>query len=132
MKNLPHVDIAIVGGGWTGLLAAKEIGSRTSLSIAVLERGGPRGGADYLAGMDELDYAVLFHMMQDPSEQTVTLRHNPQQRAYPLRQYGSFLPGAGVGGAGEHWNGVCHRGLPDAFELLTRTTEKYGAKKLPP
>jgi gluconate 2-dehydrogenase alpha chain len=131
MKNLPHVDVAIVGGGWTGLLAAKEFGSRTSLSIAVLERGGPRGGADYLADMDELDYAVLFHMMQDPSEQTVTLRHSPQQRAYPLRQYGSFLPGSGVGGAGEHWNGVCHRGLPDAFELLTRTVEKYGAKKLP-
>jgi gluconate 2-dehydrogenase alpha chain len=132
MKNLPHVDVAVVGGGWTGLLAAKEIGSRSSVSVAVLERGGPRGGAEYLADMDELDYAVLFHMMQDPSEQTVTLRHNPQQNAYPLRQYGSFLPGAGVGGAGEHWNGVCHRGLPDAFELLTRTTEKYGAKKLPP
>ena len=25
----------------------------------------------------------------------------------PVRQYGSFLPGSGVGGAGEHWNGAC-------------------------
>jgi gluconate 2-dehydrogenase alpha chain len=132
MKNLPHVDVAIVGGGWTGLLAAKELGSRTPLSIAVLERGGPRGTGEYLAGMDELDYAVLFHMMQDPSQQTVTLRHNSRQRAHPIRQYGSFLPASGVGGAGEHWNGACPRALPDTFELLTRTVERYGAKKLPP
>ena len=131
MKNLPHVDVVIIGGGWTGLLTAKELGSRTALSVVVLERGGSRGPAEYLAGMDELDYAVRFHMMQDPSQQTVTLRHTAQQRAFPIRQYGSFLPGTGVGGAGEHWNGVCHRGLPDCFELLTRTTEKYGAKRLP-
>src|SRR5580704_4203866 len=98
MKNLPHVDIAIVGGGWTGLLAAKEIGSRTPLSITGIERGGPRGTGDYLAGLYELDYSVLFHMMQYPSQQTVTLRHNSRQSAYPIRQYGSFLPATGVGG----------------------------------
>lgn len=131
MKTLPRVDVAVVGGGWSGLLMAKELGSRTTLSVAVLERGGPRDPGEYLAGMDELDYAIRFRMMQDPSEQTVTLRHNRQQRALPIRQYGSFLPGSGVGGAGEHWNGVCHRGLPDCFELLTRTIEKYGAKRLP-
>ena len=131
MKNLPAVNVAIIGGGWTGLLMAKELGSRTSLQIAVLERGNPRGAKEYLTGMDELDYAIRYRMMQDPSEQTVTLRHSTAQRASPIRQYGSFLPGAGVGGAGEHWNGVCHRGMPDAFELLTRTTEKYGAKRLP-
>lgn len=131
MKNLPHADVAIVGGGWAGLLMAKELGSRTGLSIAVLERGGPRGLAQYVSDMDELDYAVRFHMMQDPSQQTVTLRHSARQRALPIRQYGSFLPGTGVGGAGEHWNGVCDRPLPDCFELLTRTTERYGPKRLP-
>lgn len=131
MKNLPRVDVAIIGGGWTGLLTAKELGSRTSLSVAVLERGGTRDKAEYLSGMDELDYAIRLHMMQDPAEQTVTLRHDAQKRAQPIRQYGSFLPGAGVGGAGEHWNGVSHRALPDAFELLTHTTKKYGAKRLP-
>ena len=123
MKNLPHVDIAIVGGGWTGLLMAKELGSRTPLSIAVLERGAPHGGAEYLAGMDELDYAVLFKMMQDASQQTVTFRHSAQKRAYPIREYGSFLPGSGTGGAGEHWNGTCHRPLADVFEILTRTKD---------
>ena len=131
MKNLPSVDVVIVGGGWSGLLMAKELGARTSLSIAVLERGGPRGAQEYLMGMDELDYSVRLRMMQNPAEQTVTFRHNRQQRALPIRQYGSFQPGTGVGGAGEHWTGICDRGLPDNFELLTRATEKYGAKRLP-
>lgn len=131
MKRLPSVDVVIVGGGWSGLLMAKELGSRTGLSILVLERGGPRESADYFATMDELDYSVRLHMMQDLSLETVTLRHNPGQRAVPVRQHGSFLPGSGVGGAGEHWNGICPRMLPDCFELLSRTIEKYGASRLP-
>jgi gluconate 2-dehydrogenase alpha chain len=131
MKTLPSVDVAIVGGGWTGLLMAKELGSRTALSVVVLERGGPRKTADYLATMDELDYAIRLHMMQDLSLETVTLRHTASQRALPLRQHGPFLPGSGVGGAGEHWNGVFPRNLPDCFELLSRSIEKYGAKRLP-
>ena len=131
MKTLPSVDVVIVGGGWTGLLMAKELGSRTALSVVVLERGGTRDSADYPADMDELDYAIRLRMMQNASRETVTLRHNPGQRAFPLRQFGSFLPGAGVGGAGEHWAGVFPRMLPDCFSLLSSTIEKYGAEKLP-
>jgi len=131
MKTLPAVDVVIVGGGWTGLLMAKELGSRSGLSVAVLERGSRRETADYPGTMDELDYAVRLHMMQDLSLETVTIRHDSTQRAFPMRQYGSFLPGSGVGGAGEHWNGITPRFLPDCFELFSRTVEKYGAKRLP-
>jgi len=131
MKTLPAVDAVIVGGGWTGLLMAKELGTRSGLSVAVLERGKPRKSEDYSGTMDELDYAVRLHMMQDLSLETVTVRHDFTQRALPMRQYGSFLPGSGVGGAGEHWNGISPRFLPDCFELLSRTVEKYGAKRLP-
>jgi gluconate 2-dehydrogenase alpha chain len=131
MKTLPAVDAVIIGGGWSGLLMAKELGSRTSLSIVVLERGISRKTSDYADAMDELDYAIRLRMMQDLSQETVTLRHNSSQRALPLRQHGSFLPGAGVGGSGEHWNALCPRFLPDCFELFSRTTEKYGTKALP-
>ncbi len=131
MKTLPTVGAVIIGGGWAGLLMAKELGLRTSLSIVVLERGAPRNPSDYANAMDELDYAIRMRMMQDLSQETVTLRHNASQRALPLRQHGSFQPGAGVGGSGEHWNALCPRFLPDCFELLSRTTEKYGAKTLP-
>jgi gluconate 2-dehydrogenase alpha chain len=58
MKTLPSVDVVIAGGGWTGLLIAKELGSRTPLTVVVLERGGPRDTAYYATTMDELDYLV--------------------------------------------------------------------------
>ena len=130
MKTLPAVDVLIIGGGWSGLLMAKELGTRTALNIVVLERGPARESADYANAMDELDYAIRLHMMQDLSHDTVTFRHNTNKRALPLRQHGSFLPGAGVGGSGEHWNAQCPRFQPDVFELLSRTTEKYGANAL--
>ncbi len=58
MKTLKRVDVAIVGGGWTGLAMAKEITGRTGLSVLILERGAPRKTAGYADGMDELDYAI--------------------------------------------------------------------------
>jgi len=131
MKTLPTVDVVIVGGGWAGLLMAKELGQRTALSVVVLERGGPRKTEGYAGDMDELEYGIRLRMMQDLSEETVTLRHSSTQRAFPLRQHSSFLPGAGVGGAGEHWAAQFPRFVPDSFELLSRTVEKYGASRLP-
>jgi len=131
MKTLPSVDAVIVGGGWTGLLMAKELGLRSGLSVLVLERGKHRESADYPGTMDELDYSVRLSMMQDLSWETVTVRHDSSQRAVPMRQYGSFLPGTGVGGAGEHWNGISPRFVPDCFQLYSQTVEKYGIKRLP-
>jgi len=56
VKTLPAADIVIIGGGWTGLLIAKELGQRTSSKIVVLERGAMRKTNDYSNDMDELDY----------------------------------------------------------------------------
>jgi gluconate 2-dehydrogenase alpha chain len=131
MKTLPAVDVAIIGGGWTGLLMAKELGSRAALSIVVLERGGPREPSNYVGDMDELAYSVHHRMMQDFSKEPFTIRHSSGDRAYPLRQLGNILPGTGVGGAGEHWGGLCKRFMPDTFEILSKTIERYGAKRLP-
>jgi len=131
MKTLPAVDIVIIGGGWTGLLMAKELGARTSLSVVVLERGGPRKPSDYVSDMDEVDYGVRHRMMQDFSKEAYTIRHSVVDKAYPMRQLGSFLPGTGTGGAGEHWSALTKRFLPHTFEILSKTVERYGAKKLP-
>ncbi len=131
MKTLPRADAVIVGGGWAGLLMAKELGARTSLRVVVLERGGARQTSDYADAMDEVDYAIRLRMMQDASRETVTFRPTANHRALPIRQFGAFLPGTGVGGAGEHWNGMTPRFLPDGFELYSRTVERYGAKRLP-
>src|SRR5262249_53550534 len=102
------------------------IAVRTPLSVVVLERGPARRLKDYATGMDEVDYALRFRMMQDLSEETATHRHSVGQTAAPIRQYGSFNPGTGVGGAGEHWGALSYRYLPDQFRLGTVLREKHG------
>src|SRR5208283_288101 len=131
MKTMPATDVVIIGAGWTGLLIAKELGSRTPYSIVVLERGGMRKQSDYMQGMDELDYFVRLHMMQDPSQETVTVRHDARRRSLPIRQFANFLPGSGVGGTGEHWGAQVPRLQPDCYELYSRTVARYGKQKLP-
>ncbi|HYA15886.1 MAG TPA: GMC family oxidoreductase [Bryobacteraceae bacterium] len=131
MKRLKPVNVAIVGGGWTGLAMAKEITSRTSLSVVILERGAPRKATDYGDGMDELDYAIRLRMIQNIADETITHRHSARDSAVPVRQYGSFLPGSGTGGAGEHWNGHSFRFLESHFVLATHLKEKLGAARLP-
>jgi gluconate 2-dehydrogenase alpha chain len=131
MRTLPSADILIIGGGWTGMLMAKELGARTSQSVVVLERGGPRKTQDYAADMDELDYMFRMHMMQDRSEDTVTIRRNSNERALPVRDSASFISGTGTGGSGEHWGAQCTRFMPGVFDLYSKTVARYGAKKLP-
>ncbi len=131
MTKLPAVDVLILGGGWSGLLMAKELSLKAGRKIVVLERGKAREPKEYIEGMDELDYALRFRMMQDVAKETVTFRNHRGQQALPIRQFGGFLPGDGVGGAGEHWNGMTPRFLPDTFRMRSATVERYGAKRLP-
>lgn len=131
MQRLKPVDVVIAGGGWSGLLMAKELVTRTSLSVVVLERGPARTQTEYLNGMDELDYNLRFRMMQSIADDTVTHRHSPKGTAVPVRQYGSFNPGTGTGGAGEHWSGLSYRYLPEQFRLASHLREKHGAAALP-
>jgi gluconate 2-dehydrogenase alpha chain len=126
MTRLKPVDVVIAGGGWAGLTMAKEIATRTSLSVVVLERGQKRGLKEYAEGMDEVDYGIRLRMMQNIAEETVTHRHMTGQAAVPVRQYGSFNPGTGVGGAGEHWNAQAYRYIPDQFRLATVLRERHG------
>ena len=132
-RRLPRKDVAIVGLGWTGSIMAIEL-ARAGLSVVALERGPWRDTAtDFNIGTapDELRYAVRQEIFLRPQQETLTARNNVSQRALPIRRWGSFLPGNGVGGAGVHWNGQTWRFLPDDFRLRSRLVERYGEKFLP-
>src|SRR6185312_15268599 len=73
---------------------------------------------DYATGMDELDYIVKLRMMQNLADETLTHRHSSRATAAPVRQYGSFQPGTGTGGAGEHCGAGLGRDLRGARTLL--------------
>jgi len=132
-RKLKEVDAVMVGMGWTGSIMAREL-SRAGLSVVGLERGMDRKPAEAFAlpGIrDELRYALRQELMLDPAVQTVTLRHDDSQTALPVRRFGSFLPGDGVGGMGTHWNGQTYRFLPSDHKLRSHLTQRYGAKMIP-
>src|SRR4051812_36929057 len=130
--RLKPVDVVVVGGGWTGLTMARELTTRSPVSVLVLERGTMPGATKYTYGMDEIDYSVRLKMMQNTADETITHRHSSRDVAQPVRQYGSFLPGTGVGGAGEHWAGLAWRFYPDVFTMRSSLVEKHGPSGLSP
>ena len=135
MDTLSHVDVVIIGGGWTGLVMAKEIASRTSQSVVVLERGGPaRSNDEWAAGMDEVDGLIRKRFMHNIADSAITHRHSTKSQTKPIRQIGGggASYASGVGGSGELWSAVVSRFLPEQFELATHLRKKYGADKLPP
>jgi gluconate 2-dehydrogenase alpha chain len=70
-------------------------------------------------------------LMQDNSIDTITFRNAPDELALPIRRFGAFLPGEGVGGTGIHWGALHWRFLPTDFRIRSALAEKYGAKAIP-
>ncbi|EFM12437.1 Gluconate 2-dehydrogenase (acceptor) [Paenibacillus curdlanolyticus YK9] len=129
-KTLPKTDVVIVGVGWAGGIIAAEL-TKGGLNVVGLERGRERKTEDYYMVHDELRYGSRYDLMQDLSKETITFRSTEKIRALPMRQYGSFLLGEGLGGSGVHWNGQTFRFLPYDFEIRSKTIERYGKNKIP-
>ena len=131
-KTLPKRDVVIMGLGWTGSILAQEL-TQAGLRVVAIERGPWRDTAtDFnIAYMqDELRYAIRKDLFLKPSVEAMTMRNDISQTALPMRDYGSFLPGNGVGGAGVHWNGYTWRYYPSDFECKSHHIKRYGAKKI--
>ncbi|AZU64686.1 GMC family oxidoreductase [Neobacillus mesonae] len=130
VRKLPKADVVVIGVGWAGGIIASEL-TKKGLNVVGLERGKERKTEDYFMVHDELRYALRYDLMQDLSKETITFRSKERIRALPMRQYGSFLIGDGLGGAGVHWNGQTFRFLPYDFEIRSKTIERYGKNKIP-
>lgn len=134
MATLPKVDVVFVGFGMVGGIIASELGKRaTGLKMVGLERGPFRNtNPDFLMDhFDEFRYAVQGQLFQDLSRETWTFRNDIQGGALPVRQFGAWLPGNGVGGAMVHWNGQLWRFLDYFFEYRTHLEQRYGTSFLP-
>lgn len=132
-KRLPPKDVAIIGFGLTGAILANELTDQ-GLEVVAIERGPWRDTATHFNvgyAPDELRYAIRLDLFLRPAQETLTFRNNASQTALPIRQFGSFLPGNGVGGAAVHWNGHTWRFNPTDFRLKSHLTERYGVRKIP-
>ncbi len=123
----------IVGFGLDNGVIANELSKNTSLNIVALERGPYRDTfPDFLQDhFDEWRYAIQGELFQDLSRNTITFRNERRQTALPMRQWGSFLPGNGVGGAMIHWNGVSWRFLEHHLNYRSHLENRYGPDFLP-
>ncbi|MGX9135450.1 GMC family oxidoreductase [Rummeliibacillus sp. JY-2-4R] len=129
-KKLNRVPVVVVGMGWAGGIVSAEL-TKKGIHVVGLERGKDRTTADYAMGHDELRYQSRTELMQDLTKETITHRNSIKEAALPMRQYGTFIVGDGVGGAGSHWNGQTYRFLPYDFEIKTLTEKRYGKNKIP-
>ncbi|MCQ1851441.1 GMC family oxidoreductase [Neorhizobium galegae] len=129
---LPRKDAVIVGLGWTGAILAHEL-TEDGLDVVAIERGPWRDTAtDFNIGyaQDELRYGIRRDLFLQPAVEAMTMRNNTSQTALPMRDYGSFLPGNGVGGAGVHWNGHTWRFWDSDFQIADHLRDRYGAARI--
>jgi gluconate 2-dehydrogenase alpha chain len=130
--RLKPVDAVTIGVGLTGSLAALDL-AQAGLKVVGLERGAGRDTVpDFQSPAihDELRFSIRKAMMQDNVKVAVTFRNNADQTALPIRRWGSFLPGQGLGGAFVHWNGQSFRFQVADFIYRTHVLDRYGQKFL--
>jgi gluconate 2-dehydrogenase alpha chain len=132
-RKLPHKDAVIIGLGWTGSILANEL-TDAGLDVVAIERGPWRNTAtdfpiSYM--QDELRFRIRHELFLRPSQMSVTFRNKASETALPVRNWGAFMLGNGVGGAGVHWNAETWRFMPSDFTTKSHLTQRYGAGFLP-
>ena len=133
VEPLRHRTVVIVGGGLVAGLVARQLTDR-QVDVLVLERGRDhtRGPENELPTQrDELRWDVRQGLVQDWSLETYTLRHHRNETALPARWMEAFLPGSGLGGAGNHWNGQTWRWSEYEPQLRSRIEARYGRAAIP-
>jgi len=133
MKTLEKRTVVIVGGGLTAGLISRQL-TEKGVDVLLLERGGDHtegAGAKLPTQRDELRWHVQQGLVQDWSVQPYSLRHSSKENALPIRWMEAFLPGEGLGGAANHWNGHTWRWAEYDPQLRTRLETRYGGKAIP-
>ncbi len=125
------VDVVTIGAGWTSGILGWKLGS-AGHSVVAIEQGPIRyADPDFEHNHDALQHKIHKALMVDLSRETWTWRPNMKAPSLPIRQFGSFHPGRGLGGASVHWTAQLWRFLPADFQHLSHNVERYGEDKIP-
>lgn len=131
MAVFPKVDVVTVGAGWTAGILAQQL-TQDGYEVVSIEAGGDRFANPYF----QHNHDTLYHMLRTGlmfhlSKETWTWRPNPNAPSLPIRQFGSFHPGIGIGGAGVHWAAQTWRFYPTDFRYRSHHIERYGEDRIP-
>jgi choline dehydrogenase-like flavoprotein len=96
------VDFLVIGAGAAGGVMAKEL-STAGFRVVVLEQGPYLTERDYTH--DEIRYAYLPGLTNDPKIQPITYRRNESEQARPLKaiEYGRQVGGGSVHFTANYW-----------------------------
>ena len=131
MAVKPRVNVVTIGGGWTSAILGWKLGE-AGHKVAAIELGPGRwANPGFEHNHDGLRFHARHAMMINLRNETWTWRPNPDSPSLPMRQYGTFNPGQGLGGAGIHWTAQLWRFYPQDFRLRSSIIERYGEEKLP-
>jgi gluconate 2-dehydrogenase alpha chain len=131
MAVFPKVEVVTVGAGWTAGILAQQLTAEGHRVVSI-EAGGDRFANPHFAhNHDTLYHALRTGLMYNLSKETWTWRPNPDAPSLPMRQYGSFHPGIGVGGAGVHWAAQTWRFYPSDFRYRSHHIARYGEERIP-
>jgi gluconate 2-dehydrogenase alpha chain len=132
-RQLPKRTMVMIGGGFTSALAARQLAPK-GVDIVVLERGIDRArtAVDEIPSQrDELRWEIRHENAQNLERETYTLRYGSSETALPARRLEAFIPGEGVGGAANHWNGQTWRWAEYDPILRTHLEGRYGRNAIP-
>jgi gluconate 2-dehydrogenase alpha chain len=128
----PAVDVVTIGAGLTAAMLGAKLGE-AGYEVRSLEQGASRWTyPEFAHDHDSLRYSVRYAMMVDLARESWTWRPDARSPALPMRQYGSFNPGEGLGGAMVHWSAQLWRFMETDFRHRSHVVERYGESKLPP
>jgi gluconate 2-dehydrogenase alpha chain len=131
MARQAKVDVVTIGAGWTAAILAWQL-TEAGLRVVSLEQGPTRWTTpDFDHNHDGLRYTIRKAMMHNLRHESWTWRPNPRLPSLPMRQYGAFHPGQGLGGAGVHWAGQTWRFYPSDHDYRSHHVARYGEAKLP-
>ncbi|MBC7814201.1 MAG: GMC family oxidoreductase [Burkholderiales bacterium] len=131
MTVFPKVEVVTVGAGWTAGIIAQQLTAEGHRVVSI-EAGGDRfANPNFAHNHDTLYHMLRTGLMYNLSKETWTWRPNPRVPSLPIRQYGSFHPGVGVGGAGVHWAAQTWRFYPTDFMYRSHHIQRYGEDRIP-
>ena len=103
-KTHPKVDVVTIGAGWTATILASRLCAAGHDMVSIEQGPAASTWPQFSHDHDSLRFSGRYALMVDLARESWTWRPDARAAALPMRQYGSFNPGEGIGGAAIHWS----------------------------